>query len=175
MDFLDFEGQDLYFDEPVSSEVAGLIGQAAEVYPDDAAEAYLLRSYFLEPDHLTVLVALYRYFYYRHRYDDALVVAERATKIAGERLGLVGDWSELTAESLTKAIDASMSLTRFYLMVVKAAGYLEMRMGNFDKATAYLQKVVSLDPRDQFGAGFLLKLAKSGQLKEAGDNIECLF
>ena len=72
MDLLDFNGEAMYFDEPVTPRVEALLAQAAEHYgagPEDTgAELCLLRAYFLEPEHLTVLVALYRYFYYRRQY-----------------------------------------------------------------------------------------------------------
>ena len=175
MDFLDFEGQDLYFDEPVSDQVAELIQQAADLYPNAEAEAYLLRSYFLEPQHLTVLVALYRYFYYRHRYQDALLVAERALVLTGERLGLRTEWQQLSMSELGNGILVSMGFTRFYLLVLKASGYLKLRVGDVDDAILRLEKVVELDPRDQFGAGFLLDLAlKARADRFNGRDVECI-
>lgn len=175
MDFLDFEGQDLYFDEPVSSRVARLIQQAAEAYPGEEAEADLLRAYFLEPGHLTVLVALYRYFYYRHRYQDALLVAERALTVAGERLDLRVNWSQLSMAELSHGIMVSMGFTRFYLLVLKSAGYLKLRIGDVEGAIQRLEKVVELDPRDQFGAGFLLELAVTTRAEQAdARELECM-
>ena len=85
MDFLDFAGEDMYFDEPVSPEVEGLLLDAAQRYGEDGAETSLLRAYFLEPEHLTVLVALYRYFYYRQRYRESLITADRAIAIVSAR------------------------------------------------------------------------------------------
>ena len=68
MDLLDFTGEDMYFDHPPPAEVDELIAAAAEQYGTDAAEHSLMRAYFLAPEHLSVLVALYRFFYYRQRY-----------------------------------------------------------------------------------------------------------
>jgi carbonic anhydrase/acetyltransferase-like protein (isoleucine patch superfamily) len=77
MNLLDFTGEETYFDEHVKPEVESLIQRAPETYGGLEADRSLLRAYLLEPEHLTVLVDLYRYFYYRHEYADALLVADR--------------------------------------------------------------------------------------------------
>jgi hypothetical protein len=73
MDLLDFTGEDMYFDRPLSAEVEALIADAADRYGTDTAELSLMRAYLIAPEQLTVLVALYRFFYYRQRYPEALL------------------------------------------------------------------------------------------------------
>jgi len=162
VDFLDFEGEDLYFDTPISSEVTELLKQAAECYPDAKSEALLMRCYFLEPEHLSVLVALYRYYYYQHRYEDALLVSDRALKVAGRMFGFQLDWSQLSLPVLGSGVMVSMGLIRFYLLALKASGYLLLRMGNFEEASRRLDKLVELDSTDQFGSAFLRVMAQKG-------------
>ncbi|HLY96123.1 MAG TPA: hypothetical protein VKO66_02840, partial [Sideroxyarcus sp.] len=65
MDLLDFETAELYFDEPLTPEVARLIVAAADNYGSDEGELMLLRANFMAPQHLMVLVALYRYYFYQ--------------------------------------------------------------------------------------------------------------
>jgi hypothetical protein len=84
VDLLDFVGEDLYFDKPMSPELASLLSAVAESYGTRAAEPLLLKAYFLAPDNFSVLVGLYRFFYYQHRYEDALRVADR---VSGGRSG----------------------------------------------------------------------------------------
>lgn len=162
MDFLDFEGQDLYFDAPLSNEVATLLNQAAEAYPNAESENLLMRGYFLEPEHLSVLVALYRYFYYQHRYHDALLVSERALKVAGDLLNFRVDWPDLRMSEVGNGVMVSMGLIRFYLLALKASGYLSLRIGDFDEAAKRLDKVAELDTNDQFGSAFLREMAHRG-------------
>jgi len=159
VDFLDFEGQELYFDAPLSSEVAGLLKQAAESYPGVESEVLLMRGYFLEPEHLSVLVALYRYYYYQHRYHDALLVSERALKVAGRLLGFRVDWQDLRLSEVGNGVMVSMGLIRFYLLALKASGYLLMRVGAFEEAARRLDKLAELDANDQFGSAFLREMA----------------
>lgn len=165
MDFLDFEGQDLYFDDPVNEEVAELLDKASRAYPDEDAENYLMRSYFLEPNHLMVLVALYRYYYYQHRYSDALVVADRSLQAAADKLGIDVDWRELQPAHLGSGVFVSMGLTRFYLLGLKAKAYLLLRVKDLDSAIECLEKLKELDPNDQFGSAFLMRVAR----QERGD------
>ena len=159
MDFLDFEGEKLYFDEPVSEEVQNLLDEASELGRDDAAEQVLMRAYFLEPNHLTVLVAMYRYYYYTQRLADALVVGERALQVSADMLGLRTNWDELNIYELGEGVMVSMGLTRFYLHALKAVGFIYLRMQNIPESLARLNKLAELDTSDQFGARPLIEIA----------------
>ena len=96
MDLQDFEAEDLYFNATIDPEIAILLEEASGLYPQPEAETLLLRAYFLAPEDLNVLVALYRYFYYQHRLPDALNVAHKANAVSGKRLHLAEDWRDLT-------------------------------------------------------------------------------
>lgn len=160
MDMLDFESGDLYFDQPLADEVKALLDEAAENYGDDSAELALLRAYFLEPEHPMVLVGLYRYFYYQHRLDRALIVADRVLALSAVRLGLP-DWQWLNAEAIAQAAKRSMTEVRFYLLALKGAGFLQLRLGEHEAALARLEKVAALDSEDRLGAGALIDVARA--------------
>jgi len=159
VDFLDFEGESLYFDEPSSERVVELIARASADGRSPEAELPLLQAYLLEPGQLSVLVALYRYYYYTHRLEDALVVVNRAMDVSASRLGLSSDWHRVTIEGLGYGILVSMGLTRFYLHALKASAVVCMRMRNLDEAIERLNKLAKLDPMGQFGAKPLLEIA----------------
>jgi len=155
MDILDFTDCELYFEEPLHPEAESLIEQASELYGEEGAELALLRAYMLAPEHLTVLVGLYRYYYYQHRLDEALVVAERAMQLVSRRLQLP-PWDRLEEIHLASAAQASFGLLRFYLLALKATCVVLLRQNNIEQARIRLQKLVSLDTQDQLGAGKLL-------------------
>ena len=67
MDLQDFQGQLMYFDEPLPDGVEDLLNQASEAYGDGNAEWYLTQAYSIAPANMTVLVAMYRFYYYQHR------------------------------------------------------------------------------------------------------------
>lgn len=168
MDLLDFTGEDLYFDQPLPGELEHLLQQAAENYGSPQAEHDLLAAYFQAPENFTVLVALYRYFYYQHRYEDALRVSERTLIVAANLLGINRDWRQIGDMDLAYGVRHSMALMRFYLYALKGAGYLQLRLGNYQEALERLQKVVDLDISDRIGTTSLRDLAQQklgGQTK----------
>lgn len=161
MDLMDFDQATLYFDDPVSPEVERLIAEAGAGYGSDASETLLLRAHFLAPGQLVVLVAMYRYYFYQHRLDDALVVADRALDAAGARLGFPADWRQLHPQHLGHAALRSIGLLRFYLMVLKAAGYINLRLGREAQGTAMLEKLVEMDSHDRLGGKALLDVYRA--------------
>ena len=86
MDLLDFSDCKLYFEDALPAEAEQLIAEAAADYGQPNAEMALLRAHLLAPDHLTVLVALYRYYFYQHRLADVLIVAEHAMRVSAKSL-----------------------------------------------------------------------------------------
>lgn len=170
MDLMDFDQTGLYFDEPVPAGVDELIAEAGRRYGEEEAEAMLLRAYFLAPESLVVLVALYRYYFYQHRLEDALIVADRAMAIVARRLGLPADWRRITMDHVGHAVLRSMGLLRFYLHVLKAAGYIQLRLERFQTGKAMLEKLVELDSHDRMGAKALLDVvvgAVAARIEEA--------
>lgn len=156
MDLMDFDQAALYFDDPIAPEVERLIAAAGAGYGSDEAENLLLRAYFRAPGQLVVLVALYRYYFYQHRLDDALVVADRTLAAVANRLNLPERWQQLHPEQLGYAAMRSIGLLRFYLTVLKAAGYINLRLGRAAEGEAMLEKLIEIDARDRLGGKALL-------------------
>lgn len=163
MDLMDFDGKGLYFDETLPESVSSLIDMAADNYGHESAEEYLLRAYFLAPENLTVLVAMYRYYYYQHQLDDALIVAQRAIQITACQLELPSDWRQLNDNHLGMAVIHSMGLLRFYLLALKGAGYLLLRLGQIDEGMEMLNKVIDMDPHDRLGTKGLLEVVAESE------------
>lgn len=158
MDLLDFDQAELYFDEPLDAEIARLIVAAADNYGSEEAESMLLRANFMAPKHLTVLVALYRYYFYQHRLEDALLVGESTLAVVGSRLEFPETWMYLREANVGEGVMRSMGLVRFYLMVLKATGYINLRLGNVEAGQAMLEKLVELDSHDRIGGKALLEV-----------------
>lgn len=163
MDLLDFSDCKLYFEDDLPAEAERLIAQAASEYGEPEAEFSLLRAHLLAPENLSVLVGLYRYYFYQHRLDDALVVAERAMQLSGRHLGLPPDWNLLDETRLGSAAANSFGLLRFYLLALKAASVVLLRLGKIADSRARLIKLAGLDSRDQLGAGKLLEVVDEFQ------------
>ncbi len=158
MDLQDFDGAGLYFDAPMSGEVAALLDAASAQYAEGTAEAPLLAAQALAPDNLSVLVGLYRFYYYQHRYADALTIAEQVMAVVGPQLKLPPRWQDIAMEHLAVAAELGFGLLRFYLLALKGAGYLSLRLGRFETGKAMLTQVVSLDADNRLGARLLLEV-----------------
>ena len=166
MDLMDFDQATLYFDDPVAPEVERLIAEAGAGYGSDETESLLLRAYFLAPGQLVVLVALYRYYFYQHRLDDALIVADRSLAAAGDRLGFPAEWQKLHPQHLGYAAMRSIGLLRFYLMALKAAGYINLRLGRATQGEAMLTKLIEMDSHDRLGGKSLLDVYRNALQEE---------
>ena len=162
MDLHDFDALELYFERPLAHAAQALLETASARYGENAAETErcLLRAHLLEPRHLSVLVALYRFYYYQHRLDEALQVADRALEVSGTDLGLHGDWRQLTVPAVAAAGTRSMGLLRFHLLALKGSGLLCLRLGRRNEAADRLSAVTAFDPGDRLGARFLLLMAQ---------------
>ncbi|NNM52880.1 MAG: hypothetical protein HKM02_11775 [Pseudomonadales bacterium] len=163
MDLLDFESEALYFDEPMPEKIKYLLNQAADSYAQHGAEPFLLEANRLAPDSLSVLVGLYRYYFYQHDHAHALVVAHQVMRVVAPRISFPMHWRDVDEYALGRGVMTSISLVRFYLLSLKAAGYINLRLARFDEGKDMLSKVVSLDESDRLGARSLLDYLDSRQ------------
>lgn len=167
LDLLEMDDDALYFDEPSATEIDALIAQAAHDYGHVTAEQYLLRAYFLAPEQLSVLVALYRYYFYQHRLEDALIVAERALDVTARRLHLVDGWRSIGHAALGEAVMRSMGLLRFHLLALKGSAVILLRLDRIDEARARLAKIAEVDQRDGLGVAALLAVIAAREEQDA--------
>jgi len=171
-DLLDFEGGALYFDEPVDDKVTKLLEAAQTKTDKQEISLTLLRAYLLAPDSLLVLVALYRFHYFQHDFEQALVVADQAMAAAGRQLNIPGNWRDLQPADIEQAGSHAMTLVRFYLWALKGTGYLLMRLERFDEAVLPLEKLRSLDSADRLGGKTLSTLAHEKSLENQKQRIK---
>lgn len=163
MDLLHFDPQPLYFDDALPEGVQALIEGAGECFAEPEAETLLERAHALAPEHLVVLVARYRFYFYRHRLTEAQAVVWEAVASAGRRLGLPADGRALDAAAVAAAAAQSMTLTRFYLSALKAAAYVRLRIGDISGAVRLLEDLVRIDEADRLGGQALLDIAHARQ------------
>jgi len=164
MDLMDCDQTLLYFDDPIAPEIEVLIAKASDAYGHGEAETYLLRAYSLAPEQLVVLVALYRYYFYQHRLNDALIIAAQALNVVGQRLGFYSGWQHLQPSRVEQVERSAVGLLRFYLLVLKASAYLHLRLGNYPEAQSQLEKLIELDSQDRLGGQMLLKWIPTNEM-----------
>jgi len=158
MDLMDFEGENLYFEESLPAEVEDLIQTAGGLYGEGGAEQPLLEALRQAPESLNVLVAAYRFYYYQHRLEDALRIAGQALAVTARRLDIPLAWALLSEAHLSQGGPAAMALLRFHLLSLKAEAYLLLRLGRQEEGKAILEKLVALDSNNRLGAQQLLEV-----------------
>ena len=171
MDLLDFSDCKLYFEDTLPADAELLIAQAARDYGNPAAELALLRAHLLAPEHLSVLVSLYRYYFYQHRLEDALIVAAHAKRVSAQHLGIPNDWRQIDEARLGAAAATSFGLLRFYLLALKAESVVLLRLGRIAESRDRLNKLAALDSRDHLGAAKLLEVVDEFQQERQTENM----
>lgn len=160
MDLLQFDAQDLYFEQEDTPEVQALIQFAGEHYGDGEAEMPLLRAYLRAPTSLNVLVALNRFYYYQHRLEEALLISEKALVLIRADIGFPEDWRQLELRRISAAPKHDLTRIRLYLFTLKSIGFLNMRLERLALSQAIFRKLVELDEKDRIGAQGLLELVE---------------
>ncbi|MEA1651207.1 hypothetical protein UAJ10_19540 [Nitrospirillum sp. BR 11164] len=130
-------------------------GQAYHL--DEVALGHLRHARLAAPGHAAVLIAFYRFYFYKGRLGDALDVARLCLAKAARDNSLPADWRQVTAsDAAFGRYDAQ--LPRFFLFTLKGYAYLQMRLGNLDEGLAAVLKLLELDPTDKVGAEVLLNV-----------------
>ena len=138
------------------AEARAHLDKAAERYAmTDVAETHLFQAEAIAPDHAAVLIALYRFYFYKGRLAEAFDVA-RACVEKAMRLNVLGDdWRRVAPEDAAFG-EWEALLPRFFLFSLKGFAYLSMRLGKLDQGREAAEKLLELDPRDRIGAQVLI-------------------
>lgn len=121
----------------------------------DVAETHLQAAHAMAPDHAAVLIAFYRFYFYKGRLYEALQMSRSCVRKALQENVLPPDWRDV------RAGDASFGewdalVPRFFLFSLKGYAYLNMRLGYFAEGRLAAEKLLELDERDRIGARVLL-------------------
>lgn len=131
----------------------------------DIAEDHLRRAEKIAPDHFAVLIALYRFYFYKGRCDEALVVARTCLIKAAREKNMAADWREARAGDAEFG-DYDDVMARFFMFSLKGYAYLNMRLGDLAEGRAAIAKLLELDASDKINAKLLFDIL---QRAEAGD------
>jgi tetratricopeptide (TPR) repeat protein len=121
----------------------------------DVAETHLAAADAIAPDHCAVLIAFYRFYFYKGLLGEALQVARACVDKALQLNVLDGNWRCVRADDAAFG-EWEALVPRFFLFSLKGYAYLSMRVGNLDEGRRAVEKLIELDPRDRIGARVLL-------------------
>lgn len=168
MDLQDFRLETLYFNDLTDATVEQWLAEAAQSTDSEQVESRLLQAYQRAPAHLPVLVDLYRHYFYQQRHEDALFIAQQLLACVAPRIDFPSNWRNLRSTHLAQGVMTSIGFVRFYLLTLKANGYLQLQLGEREDGAAMLRKVMEMDAADRLGARRLLE----GIQGTPGDTVE---
>jgi tetratricopeptide (TPR) repeat protein len=128
---------------------------AASYHLGEVAERHLGQARRLAPDHVAVLIGLYRFYFYKGRLAEALEVARLCLEKATRDNRLPADWRDVCVTDADFGV-YDKPLPRFYLFTLKGFAYLNMRLGDLAEGRDAVMKLLELDPSDKVGAKVLL-------------------
>ncbi len=135
---------------------------AARAYEqDERAEFHLRQAIAIAPEHLAVYLGMYKFYFYKGRLGEALDTARICLQRSAAELGLDPDWRRVRpGDAQFGSFDAARA--RFYMFVLKAFGYIQLRLGCLEEGSKVLDKLLELDPGDKIQARILLDVVQRG-------------
>lgn len=119
------------------------------------AEKYINQALAETENNIDVLIAAYRYFYYKYNYPMALQIANKVIDTVKELESLKNNWEELKPTLISRKEEG---IIRLFLNAYAASGLVLAKMGELDKAKKICIQVKEIDENNEFGAGVLLDI-----------------
>lgn len=137
--------------------ITKLLHEAAAAYQHPSrAESILWSAQAMNPTCLPVYFALYKFYFYKFRLDEAEKVALMGLEMAARQGGFSSDWTQLSLCSTDwSATDAPQ---HFYLFTLKALAFIRLRLGRTTESLALLDKLQELDRHDSIGGSVIRDL-----------------
>jgi tetratricopeptide (TPR) repeat protein len=140
----------------VSDEVKELLILAAKTWENtEESEKYMQQALAKTEDNTDVLVAAYRYFYYKNNHCLALTTAEKIIAKIKEVEKLPDNWEELKPILVQRQQETNI---RLFLNAYAASGLVLAKLGELEKAKEISTQIKGIDDKNDFGAGILLDI-----------------
>jgi tetratricopeptide (TPR) repeat protein len=155
-----FHEDRVMFGVNIPGDINACLQKAVAAYDNsETAESLLWQAQHLDPNQLEVYVALYKFYFYKNRIDEAEGVVFVALKKSAELGNFCADWKQLTTASTDWF--SIENPQRLYLYALKALSFIRLRQSNLEGAESILRKLRELDPTDQVGGSVLQQLASA--------------
>jgi tetratricopeptide (TPR) repeat protein len=140
----------------VADDVKELLILAAQTWENTEESAkYMQQALAKTADNTDVLVAAYRYFYYKNNYILALTTAEKITAKIKKAESLPDIWEELKPILVKRHEEPQI---RLYLNAYAASGLVLAKLGKIEQAKEISTRIKGIDEKNDFGAGILLDI-----------------
>jgi len=150
---------------PAPPEALELLRKASLSWADtDRALSILKEADRRYGEELQVVIAYYKFCFYKGLLREAIPFAERAAKIMGRRLGLPEAFEDVSG--CDAPFSEYESGPRFILFAMKAVGTLHARLGETERGLWILDRIGSLDKSDRMGISPLVAVIRRGGKEE---------
>ena len=140
----------------VADDVKELLILAAKTWENtEESTKYMQQALAKTADNTDVLVAAYRYFYYKNNYVLALTTAEKITAKIKKAESLPDDWRELKPILVNRREESQI---RLYLTAYAASGLVLAKLGKIEQGKEISARIKGIDDKNDFGAGILLDI-----------------
>ncbi|MFN6572692.1 hypothetical protein [Dendronalium sp. ChiSLP03b] len=119
------------------------------------SEKYIQQALSKSDGNTEVLVAAYRFFYYKNNYLLALQTAVKVLDKIKEEEQFPDNWYLLQAILVNRREEPKI---RLYLNAYAAAGLVLAKLGEIEQAKEISIRVKDIDQKNDFGAGILLDI-----------------
>ena len=140
----------------VADDIKELLILAAQSWENtEESTKYMQQALAKTADNTDILVAAYRYFYYKNNYSLALTTAEKITAKIKAVENLSDNWEELKPILIKRQEEPQI---RLYLNAYAASGLVLAKLGKIEEAKEISSRIKGIDDKHDFGAGILLDI-----------------
>ena len=126
-------------------------------------EKYISQALAKTDNELDVLIAAYRYFYYKQKYQMALETAEKVQEKTKQIAKLPDDWEDQKPILIKREEE---QIIQMYVNAYSAIGIIFAELGKPEKAQEISDKVKDIDRENVFTAGILADISTLGTFKQ---------
>ncbi|WP_138497022.1 hypothetical protein [Nostoc sp. PA-18-2419] len=140
----------------VPEDIKNLLILAANNWENTSeSEKYIHQALDKTGENTDVLVAAYRFFYYKNNYSLALQTTTKLLDKIKELEQLPEEWQQLKPILVNRKEDPQI---RLYLNAYAASGLVLAKLGAIEEAKEISARVKEIDAKHDFGAGILLDI-----------------
>ena len=148
----------------VPEDVKQLLVKAADNSENTSeCEKYISQALAKTQNELDVLIAAYRYFFFKEKYQMALQTAEKVEEKAKQIAKLPDDWEDQKPILIKREEE---QIIQIYVNAYSATGIIFAALGASEKAQEISDKVKDIDRENVFTAGVLADISTLGSFKQ---------
>ena len=140
----------------VSSDIKSLLMSAAANWDNTSeSEKYINEALAKAPENIEVLIAAYRFFFYKNKFRQALKMSEQVIEQIKKAENLPDDWELLKPILMERAEEVQI---RLYLNAYASTSFMLARLGETEKAKIISSQVKEIDTKNQFSSGTIFDI-----------------